>query len=98
MFFAAVIWSLVSVARRQCCAGRCLQVPRSSQNQCGGKTSAPRAEGKGWFAALVDPSLGCVNGAAAQALHQCGGAAGGEKELAEERTIAAFNGGATLKC
>lgn len=98
MFFAAIIWSLVSIARCQCCAGRCLQVPRSSQNQSGGKTSAPRAEGKEWFAAEVDPSLGCVNGAAAQALHQREGDAGGEKELAEEGTIAAFNGGATLKC
>lgn len=46
----------------------------------------------------MDPSLGCVNGAAAQALHQREGDAGGEKELAEEGTIAAFNGGATLKC
>lgn len=102
MFIAAVIWPFVSLARLSMLLGWevIVQVPRSSQNQSGGKTAAPRAEGNGWFAVEVDPFLGCVNGAVGQALqqHEGKGGAGGEKQLAKGGTIGAFNGASTLKC
>lgn len=71
-----------------------MQVPRTSQNQSGGKT-APRGEGEKDCVQLRWISSSIVF---MMQLHQHEGrdGAGGEKELTEEGTIAAFNGASFL--